>query len=81
MLALGELTLNNLHRLFRESNQDGKGACEPALAKPAMTDGGDAGFTRHAITNGSTCATAKVDIRHCGLQWGQGLKNDGERAR
>ena len=68
MLALGEFTLNNLHRALGESDQDGKGACEPPLAKLAMTNGGDARLTRHAITNGSACTAAKVDIRHCGLQ-------------
>ena len=68
MLAFGKLTLQQLDGLFREGGKYCEGAGQPALAKAAVADRAYGRFSMNLIAYGPTCAAARVNFGHWGLQ-------------
>ena len=64
MLIRRELSLSELHILLVKVSDDGKGATDPSLAKPAMANYAYDRMPTDAVTDGTTYATSFMRLSH-----------------
>ena len=77
MLALCQLPLNELHRVFVEGCNDSERACQSSLTELAMAHSAEGGLSINTVTNCAASTASCVTFNHFWLQYLEGWVSDG----